>query len=338
MGPASGWVAFTLASAAAAWGIGLGCVLQLHHRIACGDGFADLQAGEECDPADRDSYESACVGVGFPHGIAACDPIDCTIIADADQCERCGDGILQKGNLVEAELDSSGSGSDSGGDSDGDTEGLREQCDRGDYGLATCPNGGTLDCDSRCQLDYGECLPFCGDGVLLGAEECGEAGPDSFATEKQCAPNAEGDTGVTSPSGFVYGSGVAQCVECRWTREHCSYCGNGRRDDALIVDITTGLMSQDEWCDGEDLDLGRLVSKYGESCTNENENWQPNARCAGCFDFEMENDAAPCCVRAGEYCPLARDPVQCCYAYEHPEDPEPCLPQGVVPPICKGAD
>ncbi|HET6584589.1 MAG TPA: hypothetical protein VFG69_14120 [Nannocystaceae bacterium] len=331
---ACGRTALVVASAAAASGIALGCVLQLEHRLACGDGYVDLRAGEECDPADRDSFAGACAEAGFPRGIADCHPTECRIIADVEQCERCGDGILQRGNAVEVELDTE---SDSGGD---DTDGpLREQCDRDDFAEgAECPEGGVLKCDASCQLDLGDCNPFCGDGELLGDEECGEAGPDSFAAEKTCAPDDHGGTGVSSPSGFVYGSGMAQCVDCKWTREHCSYCGNGRRDDALIIDLATGLESQDEWCDGDDLDLGRLVAKYGDSCARENENWQPNARCSGCFDFAMENDAVPCCVRNGAFCPLPSDPVQCCYAAEHPEDPEPCRSAMPLPPICKGPD
>ena len=62
------------------------CTLPLTVEIACGDGFVDEDAGEECDPVVRESYIDACALTSRPDGEARCDEELCIIIDDNEQC------------------------------------------------------------------------------------------------------------------------------------------------------------------------------------------------------------------------------------------------------------
>ena len=295
-----GWIAVLLASAAAASGGALACVLELEHRVACGDGFVDPDAGEQCDPADPSSYEGACLANGFGGGVGDCDATECTIIADAQQCSYCGDDEIAPPD-----------GTDGSGTGDG------EECDTSEFGAETCPNGGALVC-TDCNIDKSGCLPYCGDAQLLGDEECGEP-PGGVTIEPPCAGIA------SSVPGIPYGSGIARCAQCRWDRTECSYCGNGTRDDALSL-YEGGPISPEEWCDADQFDHVKLAELYGSACERLHPGSRPNVRCApGCYDFiEPTLDEPQCCVRSGATCPGPEASFECCFAHEHPDDPEPC--------------
>src|SRR5262249_39842009 len=65
----------TIVAALAAGAIvGASCLIDVEHRIACGDGYVDPLAGEECDPQVPESFINACEHTNHPHGTAACDP------------------------------------------------------------------------------------------------------------------------------------------------------------------------------------------------------------------------------------------------------------------------
>ncbi|MGB1017195.1 MAG: hypothetical protein ACPG4T_23865, partial [Nannocystaceae bacterium] len=179
-------------------GLGLpivsGCLLELDHEVACGDGYVDSLAGESCDPGVPSSYENACEGTSRPLGIGGCDPNTCQIINSAAQCATCGDGVV-----------------------DGD-----EQCDSDNVQGQACLAGGTLRC-VNCMIDKTGCNK-CGNGDDDPGEECDYRKPniEELAAEISCL-------GLPSPYiGIPYGGGgTTRCnSECRWDRNTCSYCGN----------------------------------------------------------------------------------------------------------------
>src|SRR5690606_7905103 len=115
------WVAWV----AVCGSLASGCIIELERRIACGDGYVDVEAGEACDPADpAKAYLNACAANGYSLGEAACDPQSCQIITNLAQCAVCGDGKAEQG----------------------------EDCDRGVDPVQYCPDGSTkADCnDDTC--------------------------------------------------------------------------------------------------------------------------------------------------------------------------------------------
>lgn len=75
-------------------GLAFGCLLTLDDEMACGDGYTDRNAGEECDPRDHDSFIGGCQGIGDPKRPGACTD-DCKL--DSTVCfPRCGNGIVDE--------------------------------------------------------------------------------------------------------------------------------------------------------------------------------------------------------------------------------------------------
>src|SRR5688572_22131081 len=139
------------------------CTLQLDISIACGDGYVDLEAGEECDPDDPDrAFESACGDIGRPQGTAQCDAATCEIENSFQICAFCGDGMI-----------------------DGE-----EQCEGSNLNGQVCPgDAGTLQCKD-CKYDYSACQT-CGDGDDDDVGE--ECDPSSLnlAMPQLCAGDSE---------------------------------------------------------------------------------------------------------------------------------------------------
>ena len=287
-------------------GIAGGCLIELPHRLACGDGHTDVEAGEECDPGDLASFESACgEREGMPAGRALCDPSDCTIRTSPEICAVCGDGIVSPG----------------------------EECDGNNLGNKKCRSGhDQVTCDpTTCTFDFSEC-PSCGNGSWEEDEECdwNYEPASEFAEFVQCSE--------LTPLGEIdykdYSSGqvlVTACNEsCLLSRKSCSFCGDDVLDDAY-VDLGPGdapVSQGAEVCDGPYVDPGALSKLCHNVCKDDPDDAGStlNLRCEytcakGCKELEapmIANDPivdAKCCVLGGQSC----DPVlPCCYALDHP--------------------
>jgi hypothetical protein len=266
--------------------------LDLDDSIACGDGWVDRAAGEECDPAVPESYEGKCSPVrqDAPVGQGACDPTTCELDVSEEQCAVCGDGRI-------------------------DTH-KGEQCDGILPPDALCPDGSpNVICAPDCTLDFRGC-PRCGNGVLDAAFE-------------ECDPLASGDlvqpVDCETLSNGYYTSGTAvHCLpDCTYDRTNCGFCGNGRLNAEVPYE---------EVCDGDRIDPVVLEEYCRERCTGTvlgSMVFDCNFECADdCLSLEdVEDEDLACCVPPGEDCPEASD-YQCCWELdpENADSPDsPCI-------------
>ncbi len=277
------------------------CVTQLDRQIACGDGYTDALAGERCDPEDPDSFVDAC-GPGFPMGVADCDPQTCEIIATAEQCAFCGDGVVHHA--------------------------AGEQCD-GNVNGASCPAGGATSCTDTCQVDFSNCEK-CGNGVLDEGEECDPRDTGGFTTGRPCAGGGGYDPLVSPhPNVLPYTSGTAVfCLpNCRFDRSGCGYCGNEEQNPATRVTLPPDIAeSLPELCDGDDFDLQELSEAFPNVCSDP---WlQPNVGCDNktCRGYEART-GGDCCYSKGAPCPSVDSTIRCCFEFAHPEVEQSCLPK-----------
>ncbi|MBC8070866.1 MAG: hypothetical protein IAG13_21240 [Deltaproteobacteria bacterium] len=326
-----------IAPVAAGWvlGVGLGCTIDLAHRIACGDGYVDPAAGEECDPQVPESYERACHSE-YGGGVGGCDPTTCTLLVNDVQCAFCGDKEvnLHPGQSAERETDSDvGESEDSGTDGD-----VLEACDDDDLDGALCPDGVSRPrCRDNCTLDESNCPTYCGDGDPNGKEECDPDPEDVSTRQQECAPDLLGAGGVESPyvTKHRYGSRTTTCNPdtCRWNRLGCSYCGNRERsNEPLLLEHGSDVYEDPEVCDGIDFSDEDVMRENPWDCSQEEggATLRPNVRCnEACDGFEeAPGDEPRCCTRKDAICPGPDEP-QCCSAYLHADDVipfEPCTP------------
>lgn len=323
-----GIAAACIVAAIASGAVASACTLDLDLRISCGDGYVDVEAGEECDPAVPGSYESACEGTIRPFGTAVCDPITCEIDNSPLTCHFCGDG----------EVDA--------------PEPALEECDGNNFNGDSCPGGaGVLRCTNECTKDDSAC-ERCGNGIVEPefGEECDPAEALSLSTPRPCAGDGISG-GIASPfqgeppKPFASGT-YQQCRDnCKWIRSACSYCGDGVLDDTpLQIDpFADANFSQPEECDGDAFSEARLqLSTRWETCNAiENplepgsflEGVRPNLGCnAMCGAGASE---PTCCVRAGEACPSPGTayaeaepvddndpPLKCCWEHLHKDEIE----------------
>ena len=293
------------------WAAGAACTIELDRRIACGDGYVDRLAGEECDPLEPASFQNACRGTDKPQGAGGCDPVTCEIVYD--ECARCGDGIIDSG----------------------------EECDGDNLGGERCPiDQPGLRCTRECKLDYSAC-PKCGNGMRDDGEECDFNDGGGFVIPRQCA-GTEDHPRLTSPIPhypYTFGETTSCSAECRFDRRGCSYCGNGIRDGALLIDDSPERYSLPELCDGEQFDDAALTAQFGSFCFQMDGDLRPNVGCgSACLSFVERPDDPPCCVKRGDRCPMPSDQFKCCYAYDHPHE-EPCETRfdnmGLARDVCK---
>lgn len=304
--PRRGWSLVIGLTVGVAAGVAGGCLVDLPHRLACGDGHADALAGEECDPGDPASFEAACAErEGMPGGRALCDPVNCMVITSQEICAVCGDGIVSPG----------------------------EECDGNNLGNKKCRSGhDQVTCNpTTCTFDFSEC-PDCGNGTRESHEECdwNDEPQVGFAESIQCSE--------LEPLGEIdykdYTSGqvlITACSEsCLLSRKSCGFCGDGVLDGPY-TDIGPGdapVSQGAEVCDAPFVDpealskLCRNVCKSSPEEAGSTLNLRCEYSCAtGCKELEPPVVAedpivdANCCVVGGQSC----DPVlPCCYALDHP--------------------
>lgn len=122
------------------------CLLELDNEIACGDGYADPNSGEECDPGDLESFRLACGGRP-----GSCNPDSCTL-------ECCGDGMVNGSEECD--------GPDLGLASPGG-----EPTEENDCRALTVPGtdvvyaSGNAGCTDECRFDRSQCS-LCGNGQV----------------------------------------------------------------------------------------------------------------------------------------------------------------------------
>jgi len=287
------WAALLLVGLGA--GLSPACTLSLDDDIACGDGYVDLEAGEECDPGDPDSFVHACADTLRPYGTAACDPTDCTIIDDPEQCRVCGDGIIDY---------------DAG-----------EECDGNER---TCPWGvGTAPCTAQCRFDTSAC-GTCGNGVLDEGEECDPNLDDQLTMGKPSCAQLSSPLGASRP--YTGGQPGSCRPNCLWDRTSCNYCGNGHVDRDVQLDFE-GVVRVDEWCDGNAFDVTKLDKELeGTVCSQVDDDLRPIVECGDdCQEFIPLELPQPCCLKTGSACPAPDAPVRCCFEVDDPESPlDPC--------------
>jgi len=284
-------------------GAGPGCLLRLDNEIACGDGFVDVRAGEQCDPEVPSSFEDAC---GDRPGRSECDPDSCQVISD---CSFCGDGLVSV---------------DRG-----------EECDGDSLNGTLCPGGKEgLQCSDICLLDFSEC-EACGNGVVDEGEECDPDNQGGLGATRPCAgANLGTDEEIpplASPAKPFTSGETSRCGDdCRFERSGCGFCGDGIQDGTVPVE--DGTNSSAEWCDDEQFDPARLDSVFGALCGSD-ETVRPNVTCGDdCQSFVKIDDG--CCLRRNAACPGSGpgdsagdtdgEELGCCYGFAHPEEDRPC--------------
>ncbi len=312
-----------------------GCLTELPRRIACGDGFVDREAGEACDPADpQQRHLNACAEQGFSAGQAGCDPETCQVIVDNFQCAVCGDGKVEGNEAC-----------------DGPIRPANTICPDEARTIPTCDL-------PTCQADFGSC-PSCQNGLHEPNEECDPVDPcDGIAASSLDCDDDDGPP-ITVPTdcselevlaatvdkaAYTRGSvNQADCQGvCRFSRQKCSFCGDGILDPAHN-DVGFGgqlFMRPAEQCE-ENIDVPPPLVQ--ESCNAWCRASSPdvptscNYRCInGCVSVELDYDgpiesADPvgqlgCCSPKGTPCDLALE-FPCCRALANPGQGDGCIDQ-----------
>lgn len=137
--------------------VGHACVLDLDHEIACGDGWVDEAAGEECDPGVRESYANKCLTVDGSHD-AVCHATACVLLLSEEDCALCGNGSLDEGEECDPKMKDAPNGVST-----------RVACDTLEAPSDLYTYGETSLCLPDCTWSRRECS-FCGNEELDGAK------------------------------------------------------------------------------------------------------------------------------------------------------------------------
>lgn len=339
--PASRSLGLAAFVGAAAFGLFAGCELSIDEGLSCGDGYVSV--AEECDPADPDqTFRDACRERGFQTD-AVCDRDTCRILDSDSDCNVCGDG-LARGN---------------------------EECDGADLKGQSCALG-NLSCTSSCEYDTSQCPSVCGDGVKGDDEECdyaldcdldedcepgevcyqplGEcvsAGMGGFVPVVACIDYTTAYSDVTSKP---YASGtIGDCTqECIYSRDDCSFCGDGELDGSYNdITLPSGKKQHGpEICDGEQARIEALNMHCRPLCLEPPYDPEIDVRCdfdcmGDCQGIELPGDITPgditpadlnCCLGPGSACVGDGVPDLPCCATPNETKPDGCA-WSATPPI-----
>jgi hypothetical protein len=136
---------------------GTSCLLDLDHAVACGDGYVDEAAGEDCDPAVRESFAGKCITAQGARD-AQCDPDFCVLLDSDAACALCGNGDVDIGEECDPAA------------ADIDSIAAEQGCVGLDAPYSHLPywSGKTWRCMADCTWDRRDC-GFCKNGDLDGA-------------------------------------------------------------------------------------------------------------------------------------------------------------------------
>jgi hypothetical protein len=179
--------------------------------------------------------------------------------------------------------------------------------------------------DCQCRLDPSACAQVCGDGQVLGHEEC----DPEFEQGGFKSPECRDYKSNGSIHGKHYADGmVGPCNEnnCTFGRLGCNFCGDGVQDGAYTDWIApTGTATfLAEVCDGAEVEKQALQEHCVELCLGADE--QINGDVVLHCDFECADDcsgvappddvilvpgqdpaAHDCCLAQGSPCPTGLD-------------------------------
>ena len=283
---------------AALLGHAVACVLPLDNQIACGDGFVDVSAGEECDPVLDLSFEGRC----GEETASRCNPETCRL-----ECGECGDGIL---------------------------DAPFEECEADVPFDDTCDGPGSVSCID-CEIVRIDCDVACGNGRLEPTEVC-DYNLDAFTTEEETdctGREVPGNPGKT----YTEGRRTCQ-TDCTWDLSRCSLCGDGSIDDAIVDPATDTMIRPAELCDGQWFRDEAAVSECSAYCPGLYVGVTCDVECEeGCLGIRVKDPDAPgCCLLPGAPSPPGAPP--CCCHLDNPDDPTACndfeAPTPGADPLC----
>ncbi|EDM80148.1 hypothetical protein PPSIR1_35897 [Plesiocystis pacifica SIR-1] len=314
----------------------LGCPLP--RGLSCGDGWLDPEF-EQCDPNDPNQrHASACRDKGFTRD-AGCDPLTCEILDSDDDCNICGDGVVRGDEECDGSVP--------------DSDAIDLQCA---LGFVSCNSSCRLECVGECVgRPPGDLTPECTPNEQCEGDDDCEEGEACSSFLEQCLPALGGFSPELECSNFEpehdekdsYTKGyILHCTDaCIFSRENCSYCGDGVLDGEF--DITIGGDEgvgtlEPEVCDGDQVDRDKLIAHCQPLCIEEGFPFDPalpvfcDVECnEDCDGFVIDGDVIPggsasdygCCLAGGTPCPTEGypgipDDLPCCQWLDNPPEAE----------------
>ncbi|HJL18408.1 MAG TPA: DUF4215 domain-containing protein [Sandaracinaceae bacterium LLY-WYZ-13_1] len=184
----------------------LGCNADCTYRVAdchnCGNG--SIEGIEECDGSDLGS--AGCTTLGFTMGSLGC-TATCTYDTSGCSTAACGNGSLESG----------------------------EECDDGNAADTDgCTSSCTVEAGWTCVGTPSSCSPICGDGRVLGGEDCDGT-----------------DLNGESCTSRGFDGGALACASCAFDESGCTTtsCGNGSIEPSAGEECDDGNTVSFDGCD-----------------------------------------------------------------------------------------
>ncbi|GEM_PF-2384791 len=310
-----------------------GCTVELRHNYEghCGDGYLDIDAGEQCEPSLLSSWENACQeAYGDAATGGACDASTCQLLLSSDDCPTCGDGLVNQ---------------------------AAEDCDGAPE--IECPGKGSVTCDAHCKHVLS--CDSCGNGIVepdLGEECDPSAGcdqDDDCEDDETCDIHTHTCIGEIGVSPLIacssvksladskdfdtkpYVSGAinpSSCTDqCLWVRTSCGFCGDSYLDKTYS-DYGPGggyIPIAAEACDSDNVPASLEESFCQEHCARGSSEltfgcrYRCNDRCTSLLPPEDEppqpevrHEMFECCLASGTSCSFNNPVLPCCWAIENP--------------------